>query len=255
MKHRFFCAFTMALMLAAAPAAHAAEGLYTVPICEMTLAAASYDSESVYNAMIALQDKYPTGMTWTNDNYYAWNGGIYGGGYGCTGFAFMLSDAAFGTLPAKKSETFDAASVRVGDIVRYSSHSVIVLEVKANSVIVAEGNINSMIYWGREISFDEIRGSFESIITRYPQGNSHEHFGDPNCDDRTDAADAAIILQAAAEVGANGTSGMTEEQEGYMDVDLDEDFDAADAALVLIYAAYNGSGGTMSAHEYLTTLN
>ena len=46
-------------------------------------------AEQVYNAMIALKDEYPEGMTWTNDNFYAWNGyspanGVYyGGAYGC----------------------------------------------------------------------------------------------------------------------------------------------------------------------------
>lgn len=42
-----------------------------------------------YTAMMALKDDYPEGMRWTNDNFYEWKGGIYYGGYGCAGFAFL----------------------------------------------------------------------------------------------------------------------------------------------------------------------
>ena len=48
--------------------------------------------------MIAKKADYPEGMPWTNDDTYAWKGGIYSSGGGCTGFAFMLSDACFGNI-------------------------------------------------------------------------------------------------------------------------------------------------------------
>ncbi len=123
----------------------------------------------VYADMIAMKSKYPEGMKWTNDNYYAWKGGIYSGGYGCAGFAFAISDAAFGSLPARQHTNF--SSIRVGDIVRMNnnSHSVIVLEIKENGVVVAEGNYNSSIHWGREISFSSIRNTGTYVMTRYPQ--------------------------------------------------------------------------------------
>lgn len=122
----------------------------------------------VYAAMIALKEKYPEGTRWTNANYYAWKGGIYSGGYGCAGFAFLLSDAAFGSLQARKHN--DYSNIRVGDIVRmdYDNHSVIVLEVKTDSVIVAEGNYNNSVHWGREISLSSIYKSGTYVMTRYP---------------------------------------------------------------------------------------
>lgn len=112
--------------------------------------------KSKYDLMIALKSKYPEGMRWTNDNYYDWNGGIYWRGYGCAGFAFLLSDAAFGSAPAYIH--YDKSRVRVGDILRLNgnSHSVIVLEVHDSYVVVAEGNYNSSIHWGREIPKSEI---------------------------------------------------------------------------------------------------
>lgn len=141
--------------------------------CKITVKKAGNPSElsekTVYEKMIAMQNEYPEGMPWTNDNYYAWNGGIYSGGYGCAGFAFMLSDAAFGTLPARMHTDF--SKIRVGDILRinYDTHSVIVLEVKSDSVIIAEGNYNSSIHWGREIPRSEIEQSGEYVLTRYPE--------------------------------------------------------------------------------------
>lgn len=129
--------------------------------------------QQVYEKIIALMESYPEGMTWTNANYYGWKGGIYSGGYGCAGFAFLCSDKAFGDLPARMIEDFSMKDIHVGDILRtdYNTHSVIVLEVKADSVIVAEGNFNSAIHWGREITTDELK-SAAYLMTRYPKESS-----------------------------------------------------------------------------------
>lgn len=123
----------------------------------------------VYEKIIAKKTEYPEGMSWTNDNFYAWNGGIYYGGYGCAGFAFLLSDAAFGTLPARIH--YDLSKVKVGDILRINndSHSVIALEVHEDYLIIAEGNYNSSIHWGRKIPFSQIINDPKlEIMTRYP---------------------------------------------------------------------------------------
>lgn len=129
--------------------------------------------EKIYSKMIALKDKYPDGTKWDGNSSYDWNGGIYKGGAGCMGFAFMLSDAAFGRLPARKL-TFSQISlgdIRVGDIVRYlnDTHGVVILEKKENSFLVAEGNFNKSVHWGREVSFAEIQESGSYVITRYPK--------------------------------------------------------------------------------------
>jgi hypothetical protein len=34
------------------------------------------DEEKAYQIIESLRDKYPVGMSWTNANYYAWDGGI-----------------------------------------------------------------------------------------------------------------------------------------------------------------------------------
>ncbi len=121
----------------------------------------------VYEVIMAQKAVFPEGMHWTNDNYYGWKGGTYIGGYGCAGFAFAVSDAAFGDVLATIHT--DYSNIRVGDILRVDqdTHSVIVLEVREHSVIVAEGNYNSSIHWGREIAKERLVDPFSYIMTRY----------------------------------------------------------------------------------------
>ncbi len=125
--------------------------------------------EAAYEKMIALKEQYPEGMAWTNGNVYAWNGGIYSRGYGCVGFAFILSDTAFGNLPARKHTDFN--NIQVGDIVRINNdtHSVIILSIDDTNVTLAEGNYNSSIHWGRMFTLEHIKAVGDYIITRYPE--------------------------------------------------------------------------------------
>lgn len=126
-----------------------------------------------YERMIALKADYPEGMRWTNGDYYEWKGGAgYSGGYGCAAFAFLLSDAAFGDLPARMVKRVEFDHVRVGDILRVNrdSHSVIVLTVGADSVTVAEGNYNNSVHWGRTLTAAQVEQA-DYLMTRYPEGD------------------------------------------------------------------------------------
>ncbi len=142
--------------------------------------------QEAYNAMTALQEQYPEGMTWTNftpygsngslGDSYVWKGGaVYGAnrGVGCTAFAFLLSDAAFGSLPARTISrgSFTFEDVKVGDILRIenNSHSVIVLQKSAGGIIIAEANYNKSVHWGRAMSATDVLAA-NYIITRYPEG-------------------------------------------------------------------------------------
>lgn len=125
--------------------------------------------QEVYNAMITLKSQYPDGTPWNNDNKYVWKASNRKNytGRGCAGFAFMLTDAAFGNAPATKHTDF--TNIRVGDIIRQygDSHSVVVLKVNANSYTVAEGNMNGTVYWGREVSKEEAQTMSTYIYTRW----------------------------------------------------------------------------------------
>ncbi|HBI63678.1 MAG TPA: hypothetical protein DDX51_00960 [Clostridiales bacterium] len=109
-------------------------------------------------------------MKWTNDNYYYWNGGIWGAGNGCAGFAFRLSDEAFGNLPARIIGKFAYSEIRVGDILRVNddSHSVIVLKISSSRITIAEGNYMGKIHWGREMTKRQVMNTSDYLVTRYP---------------------------------------------------------------------------------------
>ena len=143
--------------------------------------AASVPTEAqAYRRMMALKDEYPEGMHWTNDDFYAWKGGgKYYGGYGCVAFAYILSDAAFGSLPSRYIADIRIENVHVGDLLRINNdtHTVIVLEVNGtDSVTIAEGNYNSSIHWGRTLSASQIASSSTTQLqTRYPEGYFSSH--------------------------------------------------------------------------------
>lgn len=143
--------------------------------------------EKVYDAMIALQGKtgYTEGAEWTDyvpysgkgDDVYRWNGGTIGGSnivaVGCVAFAFTLSDAAFGRLPARMyaNGAFKFEDIKVGDILRMNTdtHTVIVLKVSDTGVVVAEGNNSGKVHWGRAIDKDTVMNNTSHYITRYPE--------------------------------------------------------------------------------------
>lgn len=128
-----------------------------------------YSPENLYNIMMSFQGAYPEGLRYTNDDYYQWHGGIYRGGYGCAGFAFMLSDACFGNN--KATMLYDVNAIRVGDVVRVNNdtHSVIVLKIENGVYTVAEANYNSSVHWGRTFTYDQMASRFTNVMTRYPR--------------------------------------------------------------------------------------
>lgn len=126
------------------------------------------NDDNIREIIYGLQSSYPEGMRWTNDNYYS-SDALYRGGYGCEGFGLICSDAVFGSLPLS-GEHSDFNEIRVGDLVRinHDTHTVVVLEKHEDSIVVVEGNFNSSIHWGREISYQSLIDGKFSVRTRYP---------------------------------------------------------------------------------------
>lgn len=122
---------------------------------------------AVYKKLFAMKSSYPEGKKWTDSNYYAWKGGMYAGGYGCAGFAFLMSDTAFGTVKAKTHKNINA--IKVGDILRIdnNTHSVVVMKVVGSNVVLAEGNYSGTIHWGRMITKTELTKTLNYVLTRY----------------------------------------------------------------------------------------
>lgn len=119
--------------------------------------------------MISLKSKYPNDTPWDNSKKYVWKAEskIKYTGYGCTAFAFMLSDAAFGTLPAKKHTDVD--KIKVGDVVRINddTHTIVILKVLSDRYIVAEGNVAGKVLWESEVLKSYIVDNTDYIYTRW----------------------------------------------------------------------------------------
>ena len=197
MKHRIlFFTFMLCLCISSKSVAYAWQ---EAPLLqedvlkgESTFELVTHDSTvptptEVYEAMMALkdQDTYKEGTIWTDDEpysdssgYYRWHGGTLDGknisAVGCVAFAFILSDGAFGSLPARMyvAGEFTFADIKVGDILRVSNdtHTVIVIEVSDAGVVVAEGNHSGKVHWGRTISKEGVMSNTSHYITRYPEG-------------------------------------------------------------------------------------
>ena len=129
-----------------------------------------YSEENVRARMLAMKAEYPEGMPWTNNNSYVIrlpNMTYYG--YGCVAFAYILSDAAFKGLPLRNKQVFTYEELRVGDMLRINNdtHHVIILEKYSDHVVIAEGNYNRSIHWGRTLTKDKVMAS-DYMTTRYP---------------------------------------------------------------------------------------
>ena len=78
--------------------------------------------------------------------------------------------------------------------------------------------------------------------------------GNLNADGTTDAVDAAMVLNAAANLGTDGKSGLNVKQDNCADVDKSGNIDAVDASYILQYSVYVGAGGTDDAETYFKSI-
>ncbi len=145
-------------------------GTYEGPAADAAPSAESTMTDAdiaVRDKMLALKAEYPEGMSWTDDNSsHTWPASINNGttltGHGCAAFAMLLSDAAFGEdAMVKDVYSFKYEDVRAGTMLRLdnNTHSVIVLETYPDYVVVAEGNYNSSVHWGRQLSKSAVMAS------------------------------------------------------------------------------------------------
>ena len=127
-----------------------------------------YSDECLYSKMIAKKEEYPEGTRWTNDNCYSSK--YIGGGCGCAGFAYLLSDVCFGEIKAKKLDV--CSDFKVGDVVRINpnTHSIFILKIDTSNEIItiAEGNYASTIHWGRTFKISALKGNCNYILRRNP---------------------------------------------------------------------------------------
>lgn len=113
--------------------------------------------------------KYPCNHDGSQDgisstcNYYHGKDNVIG--YQCWGYASLLSDKLFGNAKIKAHHSFSKA--KVGDHVRYSGHSVLIIAKHKDYIEVTECNIGNtcIIKWGRKISRSAL--GYATYYTRY----------------------------------------------------------------------------------------
>ena len=89
--------------------------------------------------------------------YFCPNGNI---GLQCYGFAWKMSDLIYGkNAKIKNHKSFKQA--KMGDVIRYNGHSVIILEKHKDYILAGECNVGGtcMIYWGRKITKSELKNA------------------------------------------------------------------------------------------------
>ncbi len=133
-------------------------------------AAALPSEQEVYERLIAMQEVYPQWSPWDSSSYYIDKNGY--AEYGCFGFAIMLQEAAFPGIsgPRAKKPPITIEDLHVGDVLSYggiSGHSVIVLEVHSDYIVLAEGNWSDSVNWGRTMSAEEVQNA-HNCYTYYP---------------------------------------------------------------------------------------
>lgn len=129
----------------------------------------SLSPKEVYQKLLALKSTYPEGMKYTNNEGYttSYDNQIILA-HGCHGFALQITDDIFETARYLRTSSFTMDDIKPGVVVRLKndSHTIVVLEKKENTVVIAEGNYYGTVHWGRELSYSEIlEGDY--IITRY----------------------------------------------------------------------------------------
>lgn len=146
----------------------------------------STSQQKISNKFKSLKKKFPNGRYWNHVGKSNWNTSTttkypcYHGydnlastcnyytshnviGYQCYGFAWLLSDKIYGKK-AKIKNFYSFSKCKMGDVIRYSGHSVIITEKHSNYIVAAECNYGNtcIIKWGRKIYKSELSGAMYS---------------------------------------------------------------------------------------------
>ena len=130
--------------------------------------------ESVKAILWGLLDKYPVG-TYYGAFYRSTSNGPYGmAPANCAGWATLCSDAAFGSLPWRRTVNPRWEDIRVGDLIEYDNayggHVIVVLDKTDEYVLTTESGTNNKARWGGQYFkwWLEAQPGYASY-TRYPQ--------------------------------------------------------------------------------------
>jgi len=146
----------------------------------------SLTNYKIVRKIASLKKKFPSGKYWNHKGKSKWNSStitnkpcVHHGavasscnyyrcpnkviGYQCYGFAWKMSDLIYGRK-AKIKNFRSFGKCRMGDVIRYSGHSVIITEKHSSYVLVGECNAGNtcIINWGRKVYKSELSGALYS---------------------------------------------------------------------------------------------
>ncbi|MBP0973582.1 MAG: leucine-rich repeat protein, partial [Oscillospiraceae bacterium] len=106
--------------------------------------------------------------------------------------------------------------------------------------------------WTASTEENRLNNATKSFTIQPFDSKTDLKLGDVNGDSTINASDAALILIAAASIGATNESGLTYAQEQAANINGDNAINASDAAIILQYAASVGANAfTGTLEEYL----
>ena len=146
--------------------------------------------------ILAMKKKYPEGKSWTSKNKYTFKHlkGQTLHVNECQAFAFMMSDAAYGSLPAYIS--YDFGKLKPGDVIfvlagstlsdgssSSGSHALCVQSVDydKDELICCEGNYGGKVHWDAKLTISEMATyAGQVIITRQLYQDGAKNAGFPS---------------------------------------------------------------------------
>lgn len=162
------------------------QGKYVYGEFSDTQTVVSLTNYTIVRKFAYLQKKFPSGKYWNHKGKSNWNSSTitnkpcvhYGAvasscnyyrcpnkviGYQCYGFAWKMSDLIYGRK-AKIKNFRSFGKCRMGDVIRYKGHSVIITEKYSSYVVVGECNAGNtcIINWGRKVYKSELSGALYS---------------------------------------------------------------------------------------------
>lgn len=130
--------------------------------------------ENVLAMLEDLKEKYPHGSDWGSDD--RWSSPVMGNGRECAGYAYMISDSIFGSLPKRKIDNYN--DIRPGDVIDIrrpdgtNVHwAIATSEMESDGAVsVTSGNVDGKVSWiGWYNPNDFEAGYYWNVYTRYPK--------------------------------------------------------------------------------------
>lgn len=164
------------------------QGKYVYGEFSDTQTVVSLTNDRIVRKFASLQKRFPSGRYWNHKGKKKWNSATTTNrpcvhdnvmnystscnyyrcpnkviGYQCYGFAWKMSDLIYGRK-AKIKNFRSYGKCRMGDVIRYRGHSVIITEKYSSYVVVGECNAGNtcIINWGRKVYKSELSGALYS---------------------------------------------------------------------------------------------